>query len=292
MKFLHTSDWHVGKTLKGRNRLDEHKAVLAEIVGHARAHDVDAVIIAGDIYDTAVPSADAQRLVVKTLLALAGDGIEVVAIAGNHDHAGTFEAYKPLMEVAGIHLYGQARAATRAACTRSLPGPPANRSTSRPPVPLPTVRGPGRAAHRARRQRPARNVGSYDQWVRNIVTHLAGGYDPDGVNLLTAHLTCTGGAFGGGERAAQSIFEYHVPAAIFPVDTHYVALGHLHRRQELPAGCPVHYSGSPLPVDFGEEDNTSAVCSSRPPPGSRPRSPTCRSPRAAGCAPSKAPWSS
>src|ERR1700754_4987168 len=81
MRLLHTSDWHVGKTLKGRPRLDEHQAVLTEIVGHARAHDVDAVVIAGDIYDSAAPTADAQRLVVRTLLTLARDEIEVVAIA-------------------------------------------------------------------------------------------------------------------------------------------------------------------------------------------------------------------
>ena len=75
-----------------------------------------------------------------------------------------------------------------------------------------------------------------------------------------AHLTCIGGIFGGGERSAQSIFEYSVPASIFPVSAHYVALGHLHRRQSLPAHCPVHYSGSPIAVDFGEQDNTSVVC--------------------------------
>ena len=74
-----------------------------------------------------------------------------------------------------------------------------------------------------------------------------------------AHLTVTGGDFGGGERAAQSIFEYHVPATRFPADAHYVALGHLHRRQKLPAPCPVHYSGAPLAVDFGEQDNTPCV---------------------------------
>ena len=68
MKFLHTSDWHVGKTLKGRDRLDEQKAVLAEIVGHARAHDVDAVLIAGDIYDTAAPTAERSSSSSNTLL--------------------------------------------------------------------------------------------------------------------------------------------------------------------------------------------------------------------------------
>ena len=75
-----------------------------------------------------------------------------------------------------------------------------------------------------------------------------------------AHLTVLGGEFGGGERAAQSIFEYAVPAAIFPVDAHYVALGHLHRRQSLAAPCPVHYCGAPLAVDFGEQDNTTSCC--------------------------------
>ena len=72
MKFLHTSDWHVGKTLKGRSRLDEQETVLTEIVGFAEQHQVDAVLIAGDLYDAAAPSADAQRILIKTLLALAG----------------------------------------------------------------------------------------------------------------------------------------------------------------------------------------------------------------------------
>lgn len=260
MKFLHTSDWHVGKTLKGRPRLDEHKAVLAEIVGHARANDVDAVVISGDIYDTSVPTAEAQRLVIATLLALAKDDIEVIAIAGNHDSGSTFEAFRPLMGVAGINLYGQARAKDKGGVysfTARSTGEPVNVAV----IPFLSQRYAVRAAQLIAPgdNVPARNVGSYDQWVRNIVDHLHGGYDPDGVNLMTAHLTCTGGAFGGGERMAQSIFEYHVPAAIFPIDTHYVALGHLHRRQELPAGCPVHYSGSPLAVDFGEEENTPTV---------------------------------
>ena len=80
------------------------------------------------------------------------------------------------------------------------------------------------------------------------------------VNVVMAHLTCTGGVFGGGERAAQSIMEYHVPAGIFPTNAHYVALGHLHRRQRIPASTPVHYSGAPFAVDFGEQDNASVVC--------------------------------
>lgn len=109
-------------------------------------------------------------------------------------------------------------------------------------------------------QTPSENVRAYDEMVRQVVAALTAGFSADTVNLLMSHLTCVGGVFGGGERSAQSIFEYSVPATIFPVSAHYVALGHLHRRQSLPAHCPVHYSGSPIAVDFGEQANTSMVC--------------------------------
>ena len=74
MRFLHTADWHIGKTLKGRSRLDEQRAVLGQIIGHAREHQVDAVLIAGDLYDTSAPTPDAQQLVVQALLALRDSG--------------------------------------------------------------------------------------------------------------------------------------------------------------------------------------------------------------------------
>jgi exonuclease SbcD len=96
--------------------------------------------------------------------------------------------------------------------------------------------------------------------VRDVVAALTGGLDAGSVNVLLAHLTVTGATVdGGGERAAQSIFDYHVPATAFPADLHYVALGHLHRRQSVPAPCPAHYCGSPLRVDFGEVDSSPAV---------------------------------
>src|SRR6478736_2939288 len=111
MKFLHTSDWHVGKTLKGHSRLAEQVDVLKEIVDVARREDVDAVLIAGDLYETSSPSADAQALVVHALLELRNTGAEVIAMAGNHDHAATFDAYRPLMAAVGIHILGQVRPA-------------------------------------------------------------------------------------------------------------------------------------------------------------------------------------
>jgi exonuclease SbcD len=89
---------------------------------------------------------------------------------------------------------------------------------------------------------------------------------------VLAHLTVTGAAIdGGGERQSQSIFDYHVPAAAFPADAHYVALGHLHRRQSIPAPCPVHYCGAPLRVDFGEVDSEPVVLLVEATPGTPAR---------------------
>jgi exonuclease SbcD len=265
VKLLHTSDWHVGKTLRGRSRLDEQRDVLRQIVRIARDQAVDAVLVAGDLWDTATPSADAQSLVVRALLAMRDNGAHVVAIAGNHDHPATFDAYRPLMAAAGITLAGSVRTAEQGGVVRFEA-----RSTGEPVtlavLPFLSQRFAVRAAQLATGT-PAENSASYDQMVRDVLASLTAGFRADAVNLVMAHLTVTGGAFGGGERAAQSIFEYHVPATAFPAEAHYVALGHLHRRQTLPAPCPVAYSGSPLAVDFGEQDNTHVVCVVEASPG-------------------------
>ncbi|GAA0276200.1 exonuclease SbcCD subunit D [Cryptosporangium japonicum] len=258
MKFLHTSDWHVGKVLKGRNRLDEQRAVLREIVALARTHEVDAVLVAGDLYDSAAPSADAQELVVQALMALRKTGAEVIAIAGNHDHPRTFDAYRPLMNIAGITMVGSVRTAESGGVV-SFTAPHTGEPVRLAVLPFLSQRHAVKAAELVAKT-PAENSAGYDQLIRDLLNTLTAGFGDDAVNLVTAHLTVTGGALGGGERAAQSIFEYHVPAGAFPADAHYVALGHLHRRQTLPAACPVVYSGAPIAVDFGEQDNTPTVC--------------------------------
>ena len=257
MRFMHTADWHVGKVLKGRDRLDEQRDVLAEIAAVAERSQVDAVLVAGDVYDTAAPSAQAQKLVIQTLLRLRRTGAEVIVIAGNHDHGGTFEAYRPLMGEVGITLVGQTRPPDQGGVVRFRAR--SGEDVQVAVLPFLTQRYAVRAAEIVS-QTPSENVRAYDEMVRRVVSALTAGFSADTVNLLMAHLTCIGGTFGGGERSAQSIFEYSVPAAIFPVSAHYVALGHLHRRQSLPAPCPVHYSGSPIAIDFGEQANTSVVC--------------------------------
>jgi exonuclease SbcD len=232
--------------------------VLAEIAGIAEANQVDAVLVAGDVYDLSAPSAQAQRLVVDALLRMRQAGAEVIVIAGNHDHGPTFEAYRPLMGVAGITLTGTVRPAGRGGVVRfraRSDGAQAQVAV----LPFLSQRYAVRAAEIVANT-PSENVRAYDEQVRQVIASLTGGFGDDTVNIAMSHLTCVGGKFGGGERSAQSIFEYSVPASIFPVNAHYVALGHLHRRQVLPAPAPVHYSGAPLAVDFGEQDNTSVVC--------------------------------
>jgi exonuclease SbcD len=265
VKFLHTADWHVGKTLKGRDRLDEQKAVLAEIAAIAEANEVDAVLLAGDVYDSSAPSAPAQQLVVQTLLAMRRAGAEVIVIAGNHDHGPTFEAYRPLMGVAGITLAGMYRPPDRGGVVR-FAARSDGAAVQVAVLPFLSQRYAVRAAEIAANT-PSENVSVYDEQIRQVIGALTGGFSSDTVNLVMSHITCVNGVFGGGERPAQSIFEYSVPAAIFPVSAHYVALGHLHRRQTLPAHAPVSYSGSPLAVDFGEQDNTSVVCLVEAAPG-------------------------
>ena len=265
MRFIHTSDWHIGKTLKGRDRLNEQAAVLTEIIAHATTHDVDAVLVAGDLYDTVAPTADAQRLVVSTLMQLRATGAEVIAIAGNHDHAPTFEAYRPLMDAAGITLVGQPRPSTHGGVV-TFTARSTGENVRVAVLPFVSQRYAVSAAELVANS-PAENSASYDEQVRGMVTALSEDFSAGSVNIVMAHLTVIGGAFGGGERTAQSIFEYSVPASIFGNTPHYVALGHLHRRQQLAAPCPVHYSGSPYAIDFGEQDNISAICLVEASPG-------------------------
>jgi exonuclease SbcD len=101
---------------------------------------------------------------------------------------------------------------------------------------------------------------TYADHIARLIARLAEDFtEPGVVNLVTAHLTVIGASTGGGEREAHTVMGYAVPATVFPPGTHYVALGHLHRSQSVIGPCPVRYSGSPLAVDFGEEENIASV---------------------------------
>jgi exonuclease SbcD len=256
MKILHTSDWHVGKVLKGQSRMEEHAAVLTELVEITRAEAPDLVLVAGDLFDSAAPTPAATRLVTKALSALRSTGAEVVAIAGNHDNGPALDALRPWADAAGITLRGT----VRGRADHLLAGTTAagERWTL---VALPFLSQ--RYAVRATELfdlSAAEATQTYADHLARLLAALTEGFAADGtVNLVTTHLTVVGAKAGGGEREAHTIQAYAVPATVFPASTHYVALGHLHRAQPVVAPCPVHYSGSPLAVDFGEGENTPGV---------------------------------
>ena len=267
MKILHTSDWHVGKVLKGRDRLDEHEAVLRSIVQIARDEDVDLVLVAGDLFETGAPSPKAQGLVMRALLALRDERRHVVAIAGNHDNATLLDSvYRSVLGELGLHILGTPKAPDSGG-TLSLETRGGERVTVAA-MPFLSQRYAVRAAELLLHEQ-AEHALDYARRVAAIVARLTGQFTPDSVNIVMAHATLLGGRRGGGERDVQSSFEYEVPASIFPASAHYAALGHLHRQQEIPAPCPAFYPGSPLAVDFGEEANEPGVLVVTAAPGAR-----------------------
>src|SRR5712691_3396598 len=156
------------------------------------------------------PSSPAQHLVVQTLLRMRRAGAEVIVIAGNHDHGPTFEAYRPLMGVAGITLAGTVRSPDKGGVIR-FTARSDGAGTQVAVLPFLSQRYAVRAAEIVANT-PSENVRAYDEQVRQVIDSLTGGFAGGTVNVVMSHLTCIGGVFGGGERPAQSIFEYSVPA--------------------------------------------------------------------------------
>ncbi|MDZ5443269.1 exonuclease SbcCD subunit D [Micromonospora sp. 4G57] len=257
MKILHTSDWHVGKVLKGQSRAEEHKQVLAQVIEIARAERPDLVIVAGDLYDTAAPTPEATRLVTRALTALRRTGADVVAIGGNHDNGQALDALRPWAEAAGITLRGGVRDNP---AEHVIDGVTADGERWQlAALPFLSQRYAVRAVEMYDLTAAEANQ-TYADHLGRVLARLTEGFtEPDRVHLVTAHLTVVGASTGGGERDAHTILGYAVPATVFPGTAHYVALGHLHRSQRVIGPCPARYSGSPLAVDFGEQENVGSV---------------------------------
>jgi exonuclease SbcD len=267
MKILHTADWHVGKVLKNQPRIDEQKVVLRDIVRVANDEDVDLVIVAGDLFETSAPNPQAQGLVMNTLIALRAEGRHVVVLAGNHDSARlVHEVYRPVLGELGIHVVGTPQRPDRGG-TITLDTRAGERAVVAA-LPFLSHRYAVRAAEALLHDQSQHNQ-DYANKVRGIVDLLCRGFTPDSVNLATTHATLLGGRWGGGERAVQTLLGYEVPPDLFPPTTHYAALGHLHRYQQIGGPCPIAYSGSPIALDFGEEANEAVALIVHATPDSR-----------------------
>ena len=255
MRFLHTGDWHVGKTLRGRSRAGEHRAVLAEIADIADDRKVDAVLVAGDLFDTAAPGPESEEIVYETLLRLSRER-PVVAIAGNHDNPNRFNAVKPLLELGNVIALPRVAKPDEGGVVDLEIGAGERAHI----VLLPFVSQRGIVMAEALMSQDAdEHAGEYAERLSQVLERLCNAANPVAVNLVLAHAMVHGGTMGGGERSAHTVFQYSIPTSAFPADYHYVALGHLHRAQQLAGGCPIHYSGSPLQMDFGETDDAKSV---------------------------------
>jgi len=255
MRLLHTSDWHVGRTLRGRDRSDEHRAALAEIAGIARDREVDLVIVAGDLFESAAPTPDAERIVYRALLDLA-DVAPVVVVSGNHDNERRLAAVEPLL--------GLGRITTRAMLANADAGGVLRLQTAGGEharvalMPWVSQRYIVRAEELMTMDAD-QHTGLFAERLAGIVSRLCESFSSDTVNIVAGHAMVAGGALGGGERPAHTVFEYCLSATGFPASAHYVALGHLHRCQQLGGQPPVWYCGSPLQLDFGETKDAKSV---------------------------------
>ncbi|MEV5596118.1 exonuclease SbcCD subunit D [Streptomyces sp. NPDC052496] len=240
MRFLHTSDWHLGRSFHRVNLLTAQRAFLDHLVETVRTQRVDAVLVAGDVYDRAVPPLAAVELFDEALHRLADLGVPTVMISGNHDSARRLGVGSGLMRQAGIHLRTDPAACATPVVLRDEHGEVALYGLPYlEPALVKDEFGAERADH-------AHVLGAAMDRVRD---DLAG--RPAGTrSVVLAHAFVTGGAPSDSERDIMVGGVESVPASVFDgVD--YAALGHLHGCQTITDR--VRYSGSPLAYSFSEE---------------------------------------
>ncbi|RJL34118.1 exonuclease SbcCD subunit D [Bailinhaonella thermotolerans] len=234
MRFLHTSDWHLGRSFHRESMLGAQAAFVDHLVGTARAERVDAVLVSGDVYDRALPPVDAVELCNEALRRLAALGVRVVVISGNHDSAARLGFGADLIDAAGVHL-------------RSDParvGEPVEiGGVAVFGIPYLEPEVVRHAWELPERSHTAALTGAMDR-----VRAAAAGRP----SVVLAHAFVTGGEASDSERDITVGGVAHVPASVFD-GVSYTALGHLHGRQRMTE--TVRYSGSPLAYSFSETDH-------------------------------------
>lgn len=257
IRVLHTADWHIGQTLRGFARDHEHASAFEALVAIVAEREVDALVVAGDVFDSQNPSGEAQRLFYDLLVRLhrARPSMTIVVTAGNHDAAGRLEAPRPLLDAIGVHIVGNVRRRDgkldlgRHLVPVSKDGEIAAHVLA---VSYPTASClPGLAAARSRDDAGSPIVSAVRDLYGDL--HAAAWPSLGGLPLIvTGHLHVAGGLESeGAERRILVGGEHAVPPDVFPEGSDYVALGHLHRAQHV--GRPsVRYCGSLIPLSATE----------------------------------------
>lgn len=260
MRILHTSDWHLGKNIEGFSRMDEQEAFLNDFIEIVREKNVDMVIIAGDVYDSANPPARAEKMFYDTLKKLSSNGERItLVIAGNHDNPDRLVAAGPLARDHGIIMLGTPKSVAdtgdygrhkvldsgQGYVEVEIKGERAVILT----VPYPSEKRLNEVLYDAMDEEEER-VKTYSERIKSLFDSLSEKYRDDTINIAVSHLFAMGSEESGSERSIQLGGSFIVDGACFPEKAQYVALGHIHKPQLVPgtnkraryAGSPIHYS--------------------------------------------------
>lgn len=257
MRILHTSDWHLGKNLEGHSRLEEQEIFLKELIHIVEEKEVDLILIAGDIYDTSNPPAQAERLFYDSVKKLSKGGERpIIVVAGNHDSPDRLVAASPLAYDHGVILLGKPKSAIESGKYGSfevvdsgegyleieLKGERVVILT----LPYPSEQRLNEIVSHEIEDEARRK--SYSERIGDIFTELCKKYREDTINLAISHLFVMGGEEVGSERPIQLGGSLTVDANHLPENAHYVALGHLHKPQKVvgSGNLKAYYSGSPI----------------------------------------------
>ena len=238
MIFLHTSDWHLGATGGERDLWDDQKYFIDAICGIVREKRVDAVLLAGDVYDRSVPAASAIGLYDYAMNRLCGElGVKVLTIAGNHDSAERLASCAGLLDKAGLYLQGAAQREPRVVEFADSQ----------------VFFLPWMTEEKIKSLYPEERDGITDltEAYRVAVNHMRETFIPGKHHLLLSHAFITNAETSTSDRAAEIGFATQVPASVFE-GFDYVALGHIHKPQQV--NPFIRYSGSPMAYSFGKEE--------------------------------------
>jgi exonuclease SbcD len=257
-RLLHTADWHLGKTLNEQSRAEEHRRFLEWLLVAVIAHEVDAIILAGDVFDSAYPSQAAQKMYYDFIGRLRGVGdCALAVIAGNHDSAQQLETPRQPLQFLKTFVTG------------ALEELPEHRMLLLPNAKEPKVALAMIPYLHERDLRRGKAGETNDQIRRQMSEGLRDCYHeaaaaiteshPDLPTVATGHLTVLGSTASDSEREIHIGGLDAVKLECFPNSFAYVALGHLHRPQAAKGDARVRYSGSPIALSFSESTDEKEV---------------------------------
>lgn len=252
MRILHTADWHLGKTLEGRSRLPEQEQFLDELERIVNDEKIDVVLMAGDAFDTVNPPAKAEQLFYDSLSRLSDKGKRpVVVISGNHDNPDRLSAASPIAYDSNIHLIGYPSAEV-------LSIPVKDEQLNVAALAYPSEARLEQLLSEVHDEILLRD--HYDEKIRDLFQKMTEGFSVDAVNVAMSHLYVAGGSSTDSERPIEVGGAYTVRATSLPESAQYVALGHLHRPQNVKKALTnARYSGSPLAYSFSESGYAKSV---------------------------------